>query len=60
MIHIFNRTIPVVGVSKKLSNCLILKLSSKHGCHAQGYTNLSRYAKGRVENDYDLEIETCK
>jgi len=59
IIHISNRTIPVVGMSKKLGTCLILQLSSKHECHPQGYTNLSSYANSRGDNVCELN-NTCK
>ena len=58
--HIFNRTILVVGVSKKLSTCLVLKLSSKHDYHSQGSTNLSRYVNSLGDNGYEPKIDTCK
>jgi hypothetical protein len=52
IMHIFNRTIPAVGVPK---NCLILKLSSKHDHHPQGCTNLRRYAHSRADNVMNIK-----
>lgn len=61
IIHIFNRTISAVDMSKKLSTCLILQLSSKHECHPQGHTTLSSYTNSRGDNVCELKTENiCK